>query len=279
MLPPPLFISSTICPSGPGSHLKILECSKNNFSNKTLRQITVNSEAGSSFLCLQQGQEWTDGIALGAGVGSPHRGGLAPAAVPPLPRAAISGAPSLTLDELCSPFPQPPVLHVSELNFPFSCLPEFSWNIQGQLSKDFLFLLWDICKLWSHHPLVGPQPLVAYRASASSFHNLPSKPHSVCGVGFMICLPDCSQPLHPVLGPSTVWEKKNLEGIQRGKVIERWERGVALRKGWRSWVGLAPRRDRHERRWENSLKFFCLFHCHCHYNIIHKDTKKILILV
>lgn len=64
------------------------------------------------------------------------------------------------------------------------------------------------------------------------------------------------------------WRKSNMK-----KMIERLERGAALRKGWRSWMGLVLRIGKTWQRWREQSEVPLLVHFNHSYNI-HKDTYK-----
>lgn len=166
-------------------------------------------------------------------------------------------------------FPQLPVPQVSELNFLFSSFFINSlWRSRDNSPNSFCSL-WDICKLPSHHPLAGPQPLVTY--TAQSFHNLPSKPHTVCcGLHdpFTRLFPapaSCAGPQHSVrkgkLGGDPAWKKWKI-----GKRSVREKRMKELGR-FSAWDEM-----------ENETYVERLFHFHLGYNI-HKDRFKMVILV
>lgn len=87
-------------------------------------------------------------------------------------------------------------------------------------------------------------------------------------------LPDLFTRLFPApasrAGPQHCEKRKTWRKSNMKKMIERLERGAAVRKGWSNWMGLVQRRGK---TWHRQRESLCLFHFNHSYNI-HKDTYK-----
>lgn len=225
VLPPPLFIPSTVCPSGPDSHLKIFQVwGKNNFSNKTLSWVIENPQASfSSYICSRdrQSNSW-NGPGSWCEVCTPCKPGPSHDLTTALRGLFWGSQPHSS-----------PTTDSSKLPILIS-FHQFPWKVQRELSKQSV----NSCHVTTSWPEATGS------ITASSRHHLPSKPHNCLCRG----LYDSFTRLFPApashAGPHHCLRKETFtwRGSSRKKMIERLERGVAQRKGCRSWVGWSLRR-------------------------------------